>query len=490
MSNELTSAPGSSGASQGQPAATLAALNFSCRLPLLVLFISGAIWLVIGSVFSLIASIKFHAPGFLSNQAWLSYGRVHPAYTNCMLYGFCLQAGFGVLLWLLVRLGRTPLVHRWLVTIGAMFWNLGVTVGVIGILAGDSTGFENLEMPGYAALLAFLGYILIGIWGVITFHQRREKPLFVSQWFLFTALFWFPWVYSAANLLLISYPIRGVAQAVIDWWYSQNLEVVWLGLVGLGTVFYFVPKLLNRELHSYYLALFAFWMIILIAGWGGIPNTAPVPAWMPTLSTVATVLLVIPLIAMALNVFQTAVGFRLSAASHAALLFMLFGTAAFLVAGLMHAAGVLLDVNLLGFTWYTVGRTQLQVYGFFAMVAFGAIYYIMPQLIGLDFPAPKLIRTHFWIAAAGILLICVPLAISGVVQVFQVLDPKVGFAQSIKTSLAFLRVSTIGDLLLLIGHVLLLYNLVGLTVRFYRACALAAYEKATAELFQTAGAKP
>src|SRR5215469_12793643 len=101
MSNELISGPGSSGASQSEPAPTLAELNFSCRLPLLVLFISGAIWLVIGSIFSLIGSIKFHAPGFMGNQAWLSYGRVHPAYTNSVLYGFCLQAGFGVLLWLL-----------------------------------------------------------------------------------------------------------------------------------------------------------------------------------------------------------------------------------------------------------------------------------------------------------------------------------------------------------------------------------------------------
>ena len=491
MNDARTSPALPAGSTAGnESVADLVALNFSCRLPLLVLFISGAIWLVIGSVFSLIASIKFHAPGFLAGHAWLSYGRVHPAYSNSVLYGFCLQAGFGVLLWLLVRLGRAPLVHRWLVTIGAILWNLGVTVGVIGILAGDSTGFENLEMPGYAALLVFVGYLLIGIWGVFTFHQRRERPLFVSQWFLFTALFWFPWVYSAANLLLVSYPLRGVAQAVVAWWYCQNLLVVWLWLVGLGTVFYFVPKLVNRELHSHYLALFTYWMIILLAGWGGIPNTAPVPAWMPTLSTVATVFLIIPIIAVALNVFQTTGGLRFSTTMHPTLFFMLFGTAAFVVAGLMHATGILLDTNqLLGFTWYTVARTQLNLYGFFVMVLLGAIYYIMPQLIGLEFPVPKLIRSHFWMASAGILLICLPLAISGVVQVAQVLDPNVGFAQSIKASLPFLRISTIGDLLLLAGHVLLLYNVVGLTTRFYRAQAVAAYEKATADLFQTAGVK-
>jgi cytochrome c oxidase cbb3-type subunit 1 len=491
MSDAFTSAAVPSAATEAGSAATPAQLNFSCRLPLLVFFISAAIWLVIASAFSLIASIKFHSPRFLADQAWLTYGRVHPAYMNSVLYGFCLQAGFGVLLWLLVWLGRAPLVHRWLVTIGAMFWNLGVTVGVIGILAGDSTGFENLEMPGYAALLAFLGYLLIGVWGVITFHQRRERPLFVSQWFLFTALFWFPWIYSGANLLLVGFPLRGVAQAVVAWWYSQNLLVVWLGLVGLGTVFYFVPKLLKRELHSHYLALFTFWMLLLFAGWGGIPNTAPLPAWMPALSTVATVLLLIPLISVAHNLYRTAATSGSLTSQHLALPFILFGTMAFVLAGLMSIGGVLLDEEqLLTFTWYTVARTHLQVYGFFAMVMFGAIYYIMPQLIGLKFPASKLIRSHFWVAAAGIVLICLPQAIAGVVQAIQLLDPTIAFAQSIKTSLLFLRVSTLGDLLLLTGHWLLLYNVVGLTTRFYRARAVAAYENVTTDLFKAAEAKP
>ena len=92
-------------------------------------------------------------------------------------------------------------------------------------------------------------------WGVLTFHQRRERQLYVSQWFLFAALFWFPWIYSTANLLLLGFRARGMAQAVIAWWYSDNLLVVWLGLVGLAAIFYFVPKLTSRELHSRYLAL-------------------------------------------------------------------------------------------------------------------------------------------------------------------------------------------------------------------------------------------
>jgi cytochrome c oxidase cbb3-type subunit 1 len=62
-----------------------AAIDASCRLPLVVLFLSAAVWLLAASGFGLIASIKFHAPGFLADSAWLTYGRVRPAGVNAML---------------------------------------------------------------------------------------------------------------------------------------------------------------------------------------------------------------------------------------------------------------------------------------------------------------------------------------------------------------------------------------------------------------------
>ncbi|MGA2658963.1 MAG: cbb3-type cytochrome c oxidase subunit I [Verrucomicrobiota bacterium] len=286
--------------------AAAASLDASCRLPLLVLFMSAAAWLVITSGFALIASIKFHSPAFLAGRAWLTYGRVHPAASSAFLYGFCLQSGLAVSLWLLARLGRTKLAQRWLVTLGAMFWNLGVTVGVWGVLAGDRTGFEALELPGYATPMIFVGYLLIGVWGALTFHQRRERRLYVSQWFLFAALFWFPWIYSTAQLLLLTFPVRGVMQSVIAWWYADNLRFVWLWLAGLGAVFYLVPKLTRRDLQNRNLALFAFWIILLFGSWGGIPNSAPVPAWMPALSAVGTVLTTVALLAVGLSVWKTA----------------------------------------------------------------------------------------------------------------------------------------------------------------------------------------
>jgi cytochrome c oxidase cbb3-type subunit 1 len=256
-----------------------AEIDVSCRAPLFTLFVSAAVWVVIASVFGLIASLKFHSPNFLSGCAWLTYGRVHPVATNALLYGFAMQAGLGVALWIIARTSQTRVVQPWLIAFGGKLWNLGLTIGLIGILAGDSTGFENLEMPRYAVVFLFLGYFVIAFFSLVTLHSRKERALGPSQWFLLAALFWFPWIYFTSNyLLLANTPVRGVTQAILAWWYSGNLNLVWFGLVGLAVIFHFTQQFMNKELHSRPLAGLTFWTIILFGSWSGIPRSAPVPA--------------------------------------------------------------------------------------------------------------------------------------------------------------------------------------------------------------------
>jgi cytochrome c oxidase cbb3-type subunit 1 len=480
MSETHANQPSSTGASARLADADIDA---SCRLPLQVLFISAAVWGVIASLLALIASIKLHGPALLANQDWLTYGRIWPASMNAFLYGFCVQAGLGVSLWLLARLGRNPICGELPITTGAALWNLGVTAGVLGILSGGSTGFEYLEMPRYASVIMFVGYLLIGIWSVITFHRRHERELYVSQWFIFAALFWFPWIFSTAELLLVRWPVRGIAQAVVGWWYAENLLVVWFGLVGLGAVFYFLPKLINCQLASRGMALATFWLLILIGGWGGIPNIAPVPAWMPTLSILASVLMLLPLLILALNVRATLACNYSLLKNNLAHLYIGYGLVALFAAGLLKAGGALLDVNqTLYLTWFTQGRVDLLFYGFYGMIMIGSIYYITPRLVGLEFGSAGLVTANFWCAAVGGLIIVLSLILAGITEALKLQDSANVFLDIFKATLPFLRLSTVGNLLLLLGHFILLGNLIALAVRYYRARAAAIYSTVTMPL--------
>ena len=187
----------STGNGDAVDAVPVAEIDASCRAPVLLLFLGAAIWLLIGSVLGMMATLKFHQPNLLADNPWFTYGRVHPAHLNALIYGFAIPAGLGVLLWLFCHLGRSKLALTPVIIAGALIWNLGVVSGIVGILYGESTGFEWLEMPRYASTMLFYGYLAIGLGAMFTFHQRRTRELYISQWFLLAAVFWFPWVYSA-----------------------------------------------------------------------------------------------------------------------------------------------------------------------------------------------------------------------------------------------------------------------------------------------------
>lgn len=465
-----------------------AEIDASSRLPLLMLFGAGAFWLVVSSVLGLISSIKFHSPDFLSNHAWLTYGRVRPAFVDSLLYGFCLQAGLAVSLWLVARLGRTVLKPVPILA-GAKLLNLGVAFGVFGILNGDASGFDTLNFPRYAAALIFGGYFLIGVPAVLMFHRRAVRTLFVSQWFLLAALFWFPWIYSTANLLVVAFPLRGVAQPIIAWWYAANFQFVWMGLVGLATAFYMVPKVTGRELVSHNLALFIFWTLILFGSWTGILRSAPVPAYLPTISTISTVLTVLVLVAVALAIWKTVDGNLGLLWRSRSLRFVAVGIVSFLVAGLMNIIDSLAATGAItNFTWFTMARAHLLTYGFFAMTLFGAVYFITTQIVGRELPFTKWVGIHFWLATMGIVLGLMPLAFGGIVQGRHLLNENVPFVDVSKSTLMFLRISTLGDLLMLLGHVLLLVNLLLLAGKLIQVACRAFLAEASS-VAQPAGVK-
>ena len=470
------------------PATDSDRIDASCRLPLLALFGSAAGWLAIGSVFALIASIKFHSPTFLADTSWLTYGRVHPAQTSAWLYGFAIPAGLGVGLWLLARLGRCLVQQAWLVLTGIVFWNIGLALGLAGILAGHRTGFESLDMPEYSSPLFGLGYVLMAVCSGLTFHARNERRLFVSQWFVFVSVFWFAWIFTTAQLLLVTFPVRGAAQSIIAWWYANNFQVVWAGLVGLAAVLYFTPIYAGKDLHSRNLVLLFFWTWVLFASWGGIPSSAPVPAWIPTLSTVATVLTIIPLFSLGVSLYRTAgLTFRRGEVSFR---FVMAGSVAFLIASLMRLANSVMPLNqITNFTWFTTAAQQLNIYGFFALVFFGAVYHVVPRVFGAEFPFPALVRAHLWLAVAGVLLLVVPETVAGLVQGWELRDPAVPFVDVQKATLSFLRISTLGDLCLAIGHLLLLINLAGLAHCIYRPRLDAALASWTADAVKPAEVK-
>lgn len=448
----------------------------SSREPLLLLFLAAAGWLVVGSLLALIASLKFHQPALLSTIPELTYGRIQPAGMNCILYGFCLPAGLGVALYVFMRLGQTTLTQGIFVALAAVLWNIGVLAGVAGILLGNSTGFESLQMPRYAHLILFISYLMIAVCGALTFHARREKALSAPQWFALAGLFWFGWIHSTAILMLLRAPVRGVAQSVVAWWFASNFQTVWLGLIGIAALFYFLPKLVLHSLQSRYLALFTFWILIFFGSWTGIPNSAPVPAWIPSLSTAASCLTALAGLALLLNVRHTINGAWKNSFSNFPVSFFTFSAIAFFLTLLLKAIGSIAEVaRVLDLTWFGMAVGQLGVLGFFVMAMFGAIHWIVPEILELPAPPRNSSGFQFWFAALGIILLVIPLLGAGIIEGRKLQDSRIGFMEVWNSTKPFIRMSTTGLLLFLASAMLFLFQLIKLAGQTYRKRAEAVW---------------
>lgn len=447
---------------QRQTSLSSQAIDASCRGPLLFLFLSGMAWLAVATLLLLIASIKLHAPGFLAGTPWLTFGRIRQAAMNAFLYGFASQTAIGVLLWLLCRLGRTVLLFRASVLIGGLLWNFFLTLGFLGILAGASTGFEWLEMPRFVPPLLFVAYLFLGVAGVLTFYARREPELYVSQWYLLAALFWFPWIYSAASLLLLYQPVRGVVQAVVNAWFTNNFLGLWLAPVGLAAIYYFIPKLLHRPLHGRWLASTGFWIIALVTNWTGLAQLTggPLPRWTYSASSAANLLIICALICIGMNWHYTLAGQYSRIRGNVTFQFIAFSAFGFLLAT---AEGVLIGLREVSavthFTYVPLARTFLALFGFLAMALFGSVYYIVPRLTLAGWPRAGWVRVHFWCSAVGITVIYLSLTVGGLIQGIQWNNPAVQPVAVLRPTIPFVGMATTGFLVLLIGQLLYGANL-------------------------------
>lgn len=454
-------------------------IDSSCRLPLFTLFGGAALWLALSSVFGIAASLTFHKATIFADCTVGTYGRAYPAWSHLLVYGFAIPTGLGVGLWLLARLGKVEVAKPFLIAVGAKLWHIGVLVGLVAIMNGQTSGYEWFELPRYSAVILFFAFLLMAIWTFVTYTRRSQEALYPSQWFTLASLFLFPWIFSTALLLLQFFPVRGVVQASVAWWFAGNLLNVWLTLSGLALTFYILPKLLNRPLQSHYLALFVFWTVLIFGSWTGIPMHSPLPAWMSTLSSVATVMMIVPALAVAVIVLKTCCGANVSCAA-GPMCYSRFGAWSLVLSTILAAIAACPAISrVTDFTWFTQGHTTMRLYGFYSMTMFAAIYHILPRVSGVEI-CPRRIKGHFWVAMPGALLLSVPLLIGGVKQGLKLANSEAPFLESTKAAMMMFRLSTTGEILIAIGALIFLANILLSILNHYKALAKTAYADATA----------
>ncbi len=432
-----------------------AEIDRSCREVVLFWYASSVFWLVLGSVLALIASIKLHTPWFLADAEWLTFGRIRPAHLNTMIYGWASMSGMGTLLWLMARLCKIPLPWRETMVLAGIYWNAMVAIGTFQILIGNGTSIEWIEFPWWISIPLGAVFLIVIALTIKMLRERREKHLYVSQWYLFGATIWFPFLYIGATVLIHSPAAVGVAKGTANWWFAHNVLGLWVTPLGIGIAYYLIPKILGRPIISYQLSLLGFWSLALFYSQVGIHHLVggPIPTWLVTLSIVHSVMMSIPVITVAINHHGTMWGSFGRLKDSPTLRFVWIGALMYTVSSLQGSMEALRTVNVIThFTHYTIAHAHLGMYAFLSFILFGAVYFVMPRLMNWEWPWRRLISLHFWLVSVGILIYVVSLSIAGWKQGLELLTADTAFMDIVRMTLPYLQARTVGGTLMTLGH--------------------------------------
>ncbi|MFC3108260.1 cbb3-type cytochrome c oxidase subunit I [Undibacterium arcticum] len=430
-------------------------------------FLSCAVvWLVLASFAGLTSSIKLHEPDWLNSEAWLSFGRLRTIHLNAVAYGWAPMAALGIAIWMLPRLLKTELLGARFAMLGALIWNAGLIAGIGCIAVGLSDGMEWLEIPWQVDILLVIGGALVGLPLVFTLQNRRVNHLYVSIWYMGAALFWFPILFLVGNVPGVHF---GVEQATMNWWFGHNVLGLFYTPMALAAVYYFLPKIIGRPVQSYNLSLLGFWTLAFFYGQVGGHHLigGPVPGWLITLSIVQSVMMIVPVIAFSVNQHLTMRTKFATLIYSPTLRFIVLGGMMYTLSSIQGSVEALRSVNTVThFTHVTVAHAHLGLYGFFTMVMFGAIYFVMPRVMSWEWPYPKLIALHFWLVVIGFSIYFVGLSIGGWLQGMAMLDATRPFMESVRVTIPYLKSRSVGGAIMTLGHLVFAFHFAAMALRY------------------------
>ncbi|MYN09229.1 cbb3-type cytochrome c oxidase subunit I [Pseudoduganella aquatica] len=452
-------------AAQNQELADRIEADRSSAFVCFVFLACAMVWLIVASLAGLTSSIKLHEPDWLVQQAWLTFGRIRTIHLNAVAYGWAPMAAFGVAIWLLPRLLKTPLVGARYAILGCMLWNAGLIAGLGCIAAGLNDGMEWLEIPWQVDILLVAGGALVGFPLVYTLQNRKVHHLYVSVWYMGAALFWFPILFLIGNLPAVHF---GVQQAAMNWWFGHNVLGLFYTPMALASVYYFLPKIIGRPVQSYNLSLLGFWTLAFFYGQVGGHHLigGPVPGWLITLSIVQSVMMVVPVISFSINQHLTMRGYFSKLIYSPTLRFIVLGGMMYTLSSIQGSVEALRAVNTVAhFTHFTVAHAHLGLYGFFTMVMFGAIYFVMPRIMAWEWPYPSLIAVHFWLVVLGFSIYFIGLTTGGWLQGLAMLDASKSFMDSVAVTIPYLQSRSVGGAIMTLGHIVFAGHFAAMALR-------------------------
>ena len=416
----------------------------------------ATVWLLVGTIAGLIASIKLHWPQFLP-YAWLSFGRVRPAHTNLVLFGWASLVLVGLSLYVVARTSRVPLWSPRLARVALALWNVALAGGFVTLLAGVSRGpQEYREWVWPLAVILAAAVVIAGYVAYRTVATRTLPEVYVSNWYILGGFCYLPILYVTSYLPFYQ---AGLGNTVVQGYYMHNAMGMWFTQLALGVSYYAIPRLLGRPVYSYALGVLGFWTNLLFYPLIGAHHFifSPVAWWLQTTAILFSVGMMVPVWAGTGNLLLTFRGAGSAVRRSYALPFFVVGLIGYGLSSTQGTIEAFRTANIyLHFTNFTVGHSHATMYGFIVFIAGGAVYGLVPRLTGRE-PSPLAVGVHFWLALVGILTYVIAISAAGILQGLAWVAGQ-SFISSVIAAEPMWLWRTVGGLLMAGAHVVFAVN--------------------------------
>lgn len=434
-------------------------------------------WAVFGMFIGVWVAAQLAWPELEFGQAWSSFGRLRPAHTTGVIFGFGGNALIATSFHVVQRTSRARLaghVLPWFVLFG---YNLFCILAVTGYFMGITQSKEYAEPEWYADLWLVIVWVAYFVLYLRTLARRKEPHIYVANWYYLAFIVVVAMLHIVNNLAVPvslgsakSYVVwAGVQDAMVQWWYGHNAVAFFLTAGFLAMMYYYLPKRANRPIFSYRLSILSFWGITFFYMWAGSHHLhyTALPHWVQTLGMTFSVMLLVPSWASAGNALMTLRGAWHKVRDDATLRFMVVAAIFYGLSTFEGSFMAIRPVNSLShYTDWTVGHVHAGALGWVALITFGALYTVVPSLWNrAGMFSNKLVELHFWLSLAGTLIYVFAMWNSGIVQGLMWRTYTEGntlaysFVDTLVAMYPYYIARAFGGLLFLIGAIVAAYNI-------------------------------
>jgi cbb3-type cytochrome c oxidase subunit I len=383
--------------------------------------LTSALWFAGATTLGMIAAGYLIAPDFLANVEYIHFGRVRPMHINAVLFGFVTPGLLAAAFYYFPKLLRTEIYSHKLGVFSAIFWNITVAVGLIGIAMGHTQGREYAELAWPVDIMVVISFAMVVFNILMTIRQRKESILFVSIWYTTAAVVLTSITYCLGNVIWKpdTGALTGIPDAILLWFYGHNIFGLLLTPMALGIAYYALPIATRSPLYSHTLSLIGFWSLIIVYTHIGTHHLlqVPVPTWLKTISIVDSVAMVIPVMIVLINLWYTVKGKLGDIHADIGAKFIFTGTIFYFFVNIQGSMMALPHVQrITHFNNWVVGHAHIGVLGFAGVTALGGLYFILPRITGKPLYSRFLADVQYWLVLIGITGFAVVLTTVGLIQ--------------------------------------------------------------------------